>query len=162
MTDFSHSAWDMDGVPFDASDDIHQLRNCGHQIWLVGSRTIEGAYRDDSDHDFLVFSQEPIPDKIEDLGFKLENGGAHYEPSEGYFNSWRKGNINVIATHDQVFATNFLKANKIAQILNLTDRADRVKLFQFLLYGNTPDGTDPIKVLPFKRANNYQREELPF
>ena len=103
-------------------------------IWPVGSRTIEGAHKPDSDYDFLVLSAGPIPDVYEKLGFQLESGDKHYEPSSGAFNSWRKGSVNLVATYSPSFSEKFLKANTLAKSLRLTNRGDRVTLFKALLY----------------------------
>jgi len=108
------------------------------KVWPVGSRTIEGAFKPESDHDFLVFSASPAPHVFDQAGFTLETGGNHYEPSEGYFNSWRKGAVNFVATYRPSFCENFLKANTIAQALKLKDREDRVTLFKALLYNDFP------------------------
>jgi hypothetical protein len=108
------------------------------KVWAVGSRSIEGAFRADSDYDFLVFSGQPIPHVFSGMGFELETGGAHYEPSEGGFNSWRKGSVNFVATYSPKFCADFLKANTIAQRLKLKDRDDRVTLFKAILYNDLP------------------------
>lgn len=110
----------------------------GGYIWPVGSRTICGAATPDSDYDFLVFSHKPIPNVFDGLGFKLDDKDAHYEPSEGKFNSWRRNHINLIATRNQNFARRFIIANETAKHLSLLRRADRVVLFQAILYGVSP------------------------
>ena len=108
------------------------------KIWAVGSRTIDGAAKPDSDYDFLALSRGPIPDAIEDMGYKLLKGDAHYEPNEGGFNSWRKVEVNLIVTQSQEFAEAFLRATAVAQKLALTDRDDRVTLLQAILYHVNP------------------------
>ena len=111
-------------------------------LWAVGSRTIEGAWTDESDYDFLVY----CPDTPQALrhgippapGFVLDDGGKHYEPSEGVFNSWRKERINLIMSRDWDFCRKFLHANLAAQSEKITCRDDRVKLFRYILYGEKP------------------------
>ena len=39
------------------------------EMWIVGSRTIEGGWHEKSDYDFLVLSRGPIPDVPDDLGY---------------------------------------------------------------------------------------------
>ena len=125
--------------------DVHwALRGTGVMgLWAVGSRTIEGAWTDESDYDFLVYRPErsmldrrhgnpPAP------GFVLDDAGKHYEPSEGVFNSWRKGRINLIMSRDWDFCRKFLHANLVAQSEKITCRDDRVKLFRHILYGEEP------------------------
>lgn len=107
-------------------------------IFEVGSRTIPDGYSDKSDWDFLVFSPKPIARIISGIGYDLEVGGAHYDPAEGIFNSWRKGDVNIILTCDINFKEKFLHASKMAFELGLKDRDSRVKLFRKELYGEEP------------------------
>lgn len=101
----------------------------------VGSRTIEGGWSENSDYDFLILSNKPIPSLLEDIGFNIDSHSKHYEPSEGHFNSWRRGNINLIVSYSADFANFFTAANNAARALKLTCRDDRVTLFQAVLYG---------------------------
>ncbi|MBN04493.1 hypothetical protein [Ponticaulis sp.] len=112
------------------------IKNAGGFMWLVGSRSIRHAATPDSDYDFLVITRQRIPEVINgELGFELDSGGAHYDPSEGQFNSWRKDRVNLIATDDQRFAKRFLAANEAAKRIGLLRREDRVTLFEAVLYG---------------------------
>lgn len=120
----------------DKAPDVFSLKGC--QFWEVGSRTIEGAWTPQSDYDVLVLSPENICADIDALGFRLESGGAHYDPSQGDFNSWRRGDVNVILTYDTSFAARFRKANSLCRFLRLKERGDRVAVFQSILYGNFP------------------------
>jgi len=114
-----------------------RLREASAFIWPVGSQTIEGAAHAESDHDFLVVSGERLPDIFDMLGCALLTGGGHYDPSEGDFNSWRVGDLNYVATDDIQFAKRFLVANELARRFRLTDKGDRIALFQGVLYGRT-------------------------
>ena len=102
----------------------------------VGSQTIPGAAHDKSDHDFLVLTKDRIPEVFSELGYDLLSGGRHYEPSEGKFNSWIKDGVNFVATDEEYFAKKFLAANAVAQRLSLIKKADRIALFQAVLYGH--------------------------
>lgn len=117
------------------SEDLIKLQELGCEIYCVGSRTIQQGFTDESDYDFLVFKAKPLPEVMEDLGYNLEKGSAHYEPSEGQFNSWRKGSVNIILTKDNLFKLKFLLANNTAKALRLVKREERVRLFQKVLYG---------------------------
>ncbi len=119
-------------------DHYKVLSDLGCKLWPVGSRTIEGAAKSDSDYDFLVFTHARIPDVFFGLGYDL-NLGQHYDPSEGAFNSWRLGSVNLIATDNFHFCNKFLRANEVAKALRLTDRANRVTLFQAILYAKSPE-----------------------
>lgn len=89
-----------------------------------------------TDVDFLVLTEHPSPSLLAAKGYELDKGSDHYEPSQGKFNSWRKGRINLIVTYDEQFYNEFLRATLVAKSLNLLDKRDRIKLFQALLYGN--------------------------
>lgn len=115
------------------------IKNAGGYLWPVGSRTIDGAARDDSDYDFLVLSKDRIPDVFDELGYDLLSGGTHYDPSEGRFNSWRLGFVNFIATDEIEFVKRFLVANEAAKRMSLKSRNDRVTLFQAVLYCRVAD-----------------------
>ena len=119
--------------------DYDHLRHIGAHFWAVGSRTIAGAGKLNSDYDFLVLTRTRMPEEYGNIGYKTHDEDSHYDPSEGQFNSWRKGLTNLIATDDVEFCRRFLLANSIAQSLRLLDRADRVTLFQAILYHNRPD-----------------------
>jgi hypothetical protein len=115
------------------------IKNAGGYLWPVGSRTIDGAAQHDSDYDFLFLSKDRIPDVFDKLGYDLLSGGAHYDPSEGRFNSWRLGFVNFIATDEIEFVKRFLVANEAAKRMSLKSRNDRVTLFQAVLYCRVAD-----------------------
>lgn len=100
----------------------------------VGSKVICNPPPMGSDYDFLVLVKKRDASRIASLGFKLDDGSAHYDPSEGKFNSWRRGEVNLIVTDDPDFFDKFVFATKIARSLNLFKREDRVTLFQAILY----------------------------
>lgn len=52
------------------------------------------------------------------------------------FVSLRLGDMNLIVTADPEFAKRFMVATWIAKQLNLRVKADRIDLFQFILYAN--------------------------
>lgn len=117
------------------AEDFEAIQAAGGFMWLVGSRSIRRAATPDSDWDFLVISRQRLPELFDnELGYKLDTGASHYDPSEGQFNSWRKGQVNLVATDDMLFAKRFLAANAAAQRLGLKRRIDRVTLFEAVLY----------------------------
>ena len=127
-------------------DDHWALLGAGvYGLWAVGSRTIEGAWTDESDYDFLVYRPDTSLARHLSIplapGFVLDDEGKHYEPSEGVFNSWRKGRINLIMSRDWDFCRKFLHANLVAQSEKITCRDGRVKLFSHFLYGESMCGT---------------------
>ena len=57
-------------------------------------------------------------------------------PEDQRFLSFTKGDINLIVTESPEFFRRFLAATDVAKHLNLLDKADRIRLFQAVLYGN--------------------------
>lgn len=92
-----------------------------------------------SDRDILI-----LVDKINDLKYQLTADNwdleSYIDPSpvdpNTSFVSFRKAKVNIIATESTEFFSKFLVATEIAKLLNLVDKTDRVKLFQYILYGN--------------------------
>lgn len=65
-----------------------------------------------------------------------KEGGESYTGQTNVFNSWRRGDVNLIVTTDPQFARKHRAANKVCKALNLMAKADRVLVFQAVLYGN--------------------------
>ena len=104
----------------------------------VGSRVTCNPAPTDTDEDWLILIEEHDMARVVSKlnGFVLDNPNSHYEPANSNFNSWRDGNINLIITRDEKFYDRFLHATKIAKLLNLMLKSERVQLFQYILYGN--------------------------
>lgn len=128
------------------------------EMETVGSRTIPGAAKPDSDHDILIYSNQyrnrwgtkKVVAKLFELGFKPDANGKQVKDAygqtrtlpgygTGVFDSFRKGDINLIITGNKEFYNKFLTANKLAIAMGLTDRTQRVTLFKYILYGEMPD-----------------------
>lgn len=116
------------------------LSDIAISITPVGSRITCDPPPTDTDEDWLVIIKHPkLNDALSLLdkeGFKLDNPNEHYRPEEGRFNSWRKGETNLIVTRDWEFHRRFLAATHVAKNLNVMSKQDRVTLFQACLYGN--------------------------
>ena len=112
-------------------------------ITPVGSRVTCDPPPVDTDEDWLVLlKHHKFLDGLQFLeseGFKLDNPNEHYRPEEGRFNSWRKGDTNLIVTRDWEFHRRFLAATHVAKTLNVMKKQDRVTLFQAVLYGAIAD-----------------------
>ena len=118
---------------------------------MVGSQTIPGAVTSDSDTDWLILvwsKQYAVADSYF-RGFKLSptmtlNGRRHpYAKWDirrySKFVSVRdKDNTNIIFTSSSRFYNKFVAANDLAIKLRLTDKADRIALFQYIIYGKRP------------------------
>lgn len=121
---------------------ITSLRSFGK--WEpVGSRVTCDPPPAGSDEDWLVFvsDRRAFVDVATMIGYS-QNGGSMGPPEDdGMFTSIRHGDENLIVTDDAEFAEKFLLATKIAKRLNLLRKADRVCLFQGVLYGRYQEGT---------------------
>lgn len=86
-----------------------------------------------TDIDTVVLMKPGYENTLADLGYSFESSEVEYE-SMGEFISWRRGNDNWIVTTDKKFYKKFVYATQLARLLNLTEKSDRVKLFQAVLY----------------------------
>jgi hypothetical protein len=102
----------------------------------VGSTVTCDPPPSNTDIDYLILVKRRDASAVASLGFDLDQGGEHYEPSEGNFNSWRSGNVNLIVTDSEWFYNGFILATNVAKALNLMCKRDRVTLFQAILYRN--------------------------
>jgi hypothetical protein len=108
---------------------------------LVGSRVTCDPAPTDTDYDILALV-ENIDQAIGVLGDTWETQGYMIDPSlrtENRFLSTKKDGINLIITQSEIFYERFILATGVAKLFNLLDKKDRVKLFQFILYGNIND-----------------------
>lgn len=124
--------------------------------WLriepVGSRVTCNPPPTDTDRDWLVLVPSIQPETQGDpfFGFAAELSKDGWtlpepytpanpdKPQEGglVFMSVRRGEDNLILTDSEEFFRRFLAATSVAKRLNLLDKADRIALFQAVLYGN--------------------------
>ena len=114
------------------------------KIYPTGSRVICDPAPTDTDEDFIVLVDgEDFFDLIQELcANKYELGGSDVTPSEDFapnvwegFQSYKKGEINLIVTCSEEFFGKFVGATIVAKSLNLLDKSDRIALFQKILYG---------------------------
>ena len=117
------------------------------QITPVGSRVTCNPAPTNTDQDWLVlvdaskfdaFALALLSDGWE-VGGSMVPNDVNYLPASQRFNSFTKGIDNVIATSSPEFHMRFLAASSVAKRLNLLSKADRVALFQAVLYGNGCD-----------------------
>jgi hypothetical protein len=129
-----------------------QLREMGCVVEPCGSRVTCNPPPMDTDRDYLIevkryADYEHALEIIMENGFYPE-GHEHYRNQDFDFQSWRLGEINLIVTYKEWFATRHRSATALCKSLNLMEKADRIALFQTMLYGNRPDekitGTEDI------------------
>lgn len=120
-----------------------QLQEMGCVVEPCGSRVTCNPPPTDTDRDYLVEVRryadfEQAVEIIMENGFHPE-GSDHYRNSDFDFQSWRLDEINLIVTYKHWFALRHRAATTVCKSLNLMDKADRIALFQKMLYGNRPD-----------------------
>ena len=77
--------------------------------------------------------------KMFDDGWRLGGSKPTDEtavPDDQTFWSYTKGDVNLIVTKNPVFFARFLAATSVSKRLNIMKKADRIALFQAVLYGN--------------------------
>jgi hypothetical protein len=118
------------------------VRHTMSEIQPVGSRVTCDPAPTNTDEDFLV---SIAPWKIRDTANQLSEDGWKLDGSEASddtgrikdkFLSYKKDDINLILTCDKTFFDRFMAATSCAKRFNLLEKADRVALFQAVLYGN--------------------------
>ena len=125
---------------------VSELRLVCDEVTLVGSRVTCDPAPTDTDQDVLcLVDLDKWPDLIEELtwdGFTFDGNEAYANALEGGcgFRSYRNGEINLILTTDAEFHRRFIAATSVAKHLNLLNKADRIALFQAVLYGNPMEG----------------------
>ncbi len=118
-----------------------EIKDIALKISATGSRVICLPPPTNTDEDYLVLAKlgEPheILEKFDSLGY-IADGDEAYEMlcefETGGWCSFRKNHINYIVTQNSDFYDKFVLATEIAKRLNLLDKEDRIKLFQFMLY----------------------------
>lgn len=126
-------------------DLIEEIRGHALLLNLVGSRETCNPPPQDTDQDVLVLvspGSGMVIGRLFEHGFQVDGSRiedpADHLNSEGTFQSFSKGDLNFIVTCDPTFYARFMAATSVAKRLNLLDKADRIALFQAVLYGN-PD-----------------------
>lgn len=124
--------------PFEFGEEVKEMPEV-LGVFPTGSFFICYPQVVDTDKDFVV--------KVTDLGAAepalLSKGykvsvcdREEYDlQAEGGFQTFRKGDINLIVTEDETFFSKFVDATLLAKELNLLKKGDRITLFQYVLYG---------------------------
>lgn len=121
---------------------IKRLRAAGCAVEMCGSKVTCDPPPFDTDTDYRVsvprgetFVREVVS-VLGDRGFQWE-GSEHYQnaAADGFM-SWRKGDVNFIVSSNHEWLTKHAIATALSKRLNLLEKADRIALFQAVLYGN--------------------------
>lgn len=108
-------------------------------LWnATGSRFICDPPVMDTDIDYVCLSRGTVHQiYLPCDGWTLTNPDdeGKYEGMERHFDTYRKGEYNLIVTQSIRFYCDFVTATYVAKERNLTDKQDRIALFQKILYG---------------------------
>lgn len=118
------------------------------EFFPCGSRVTCMPPPTDTDEDWLVLVEDMESFRFAVLAQGFEIGGSLFLDAEApldaedRFSSYSLGEVNIIATEDPTFFFKFKVATSVAKRLNLLDKADRIALFQAVLYGNPCNHTE--------------------
>jgi len=113
----------------------------GHVV-PVGSTVTCNPPPQGTDRDYLCRGSKLVFDKLKALGFETTTD-EEYQGMPSQFTSFRREDVNLIVTDDGDFYNAFLSATCIAKRLNLLKKADRIALFQSVLYRTIDDAFLP-------------------
>ena len=123
----------------DVIKELEELAEC--RVTPCGSRVTCNPPPTDTDQDYLVAAngKQSVAEAVNILsahGFSWE-GNEHYQDvAESTFMSWRKGDVNFIVSANPDFVRRHHAATALCTRFNLLEKADRVALFQAVLYAN--------------------------
>lgn len=105
------------------------------QVMAVGSRVTCSPPPADTDADYLVYAGE---DRAKTNRILINSGweyGGSIDPrwEAGDFDSYRKGEFNLIVAFSKDFHRKFVAATAIAKRLNVLDKPDRIALFRAVM-----------------------------
>lgn len=114
---------------------ILDLANLGMPYFRTGSREICSPAPMDTDVDFLVLDLKSSGG-FEKNGFILTTEDRTNEYGETDFETYRRGEVNLIVVHEWEQFRAWKAATAAAKQMNLKDKQKRIALFQGVLYGN--------------------------
>lgn len=145
IIDFTRKA--PKGAPMDVWE---KLSSQVSEMNAVGSRVTCNPAPTDTDEDWLILSSADLKQPLTELGFTQEGSPEFYTGrSDGSFQSWRRGNINIVTTPDYHFYQKFMTATYLAKRFNLLRKVDRIALFQAVLYGVRTENLEPEPYVPY-------------
>ena len=102
----------------------------------MGSRVTCDPAPTGTDEDWLMLVRGDPQPRMAALGMDQDGSPEFYTGTDaGGFRSWRSGDLNVVTTRDEEFFNRFMTATHLARRFNLLVKADRIALFQAVLYG---------------------------
>jgi hypothetical protein len=115
---------------------IALLTQHSQKFAATGSRVICDPPPMGTDEDYVCLAHPSTEGVLVTAGFEMSIDPEKYEDLPDFI-PYRCGEFNVIVTEDPQFYALFVEATEEAKRLNLTDKSDRIALFQRVLYDNT-------------------------
>jgi hypothetical protein len=120
-----------DGV---TRDELIALLTANTQRFAAtGSRVICDPPPMDTDEDYVCLAHPSTEGALVTAGFEASIDPEMYEDLPDFI-PYRCGEFNVIVTESEDFYERFVQATEEAKRLNLTEKSDRIALFQRVLY----------------------------
>lgn len=106
----------------------------------MGSRFVCDPPVMDTDIDYCLYSPVGIDSILTEMGFD-SNGFAAYRKgvNDGVFTSWRRGDINLVVTHDTESFEKYKIATHICKKLNVRSKPDRIMVYDAVILGQLND-----------------------
>jgi hypothetical protein len=127
---------------------IEAIKSLFISVTPVGSRVTCNPPPSDTDQDYLVLVSPEKWGDLEEMLSDWDHDGSDVssdvQDAALSFQYYSLGDMNIIATKCTEFHRRFLAASSVAKRLNLLNKADRVALFQAVLYGNLAPDRAPI------------------
>jgi hypothetical protein len=122
---------------------LAKLESLGCAISATGSRFMCDPPVMNTDEDYLVdlscsSHQSTVTALLFAQGFVEEGRASSASRNSGHrseFKSWRRGTLNLITTVLVAFANRHRQATALCRRLNLLEKADRIAVFQIIMYG---------------------------
>jgi len=114
---------------------VVDLANLGMPHFRTGSREICSPAPYDTDADFVVLDLNSSG-SFERNGFAITTEDRREEYGETNFETYRRGEVNLIVVHTWESFRAWKAATAAAKQMNIKDKAKRIALFQGVLYGN--------------------------
>lgn len=117
-------------------DDLLTLLGDSETFQMTGSRYICNPAPTDTDEDWIALDLTgKLQKSLCAAGFAQNTDQTLYDGMPDFW-SYRLGEFNVVVTDNMVFYDRFVAATELAKLRNLLIKADRISLFQSIIYGN--------------------------
>lgn len=116
-------------------DAWRDLGSLGKPFFRTGSREICNPQPMDTDCDFVVLDLRDDAN-FERNGFTMTTQDRRSEYGETDFETYRRGEVNLIVVHDWAAFKKWRVATAACKQMNVKEKQKRIAIFQGVLYGN--------------------------